>query len=87
MPARKIACLGAGSRYFTRALGDLAVTPALAGSELALYDIDSHKQLRRSHENPAIEHLYAEFLGEPNGPKAHELLHTHYQARMPRGIR
>ena len=53
----------------------------------ALYDIDSHKQLRRSHENPAIEHLYAEFLGEPNGEKAHELLHTHYQARMPRGIR
>jgi Iron only hydrogenase large subunit, C-terminal domain len=53
----------------------------------ALYDIDSHKQLRRSHENPAIEHLYEEFLGEPNGKKAHELLHTHYQARMPRGIR
>jgi len=53
----------------------------------ALYDIDSHKQLRRSHENPAIQHLYAEFLGEPNGEKAHELLHTHYHARMPRGIR
>jgi len=53
----------------------------------ALYDIDSHKQLRRSHENPAIEHLYAEFLGQPNGEKAHELLHTHYNARMPRGIR
>ena len=53
----------------------------------ALYTIDEHKQLRRSHENPAIEHLYAEFLGEPNGEKAHHLLHTHYQARMPRGIR
>jgi iron-only hydrogenase group A len=53
----------------------------------ALYQIDEHKQLRRSHENPAIEHLYAEFLGEPNGEKAHHLLHTHYQARMPRGIR
>jgi iron only hydrogenase large subunit-like protein len=53
----------------------------------ALYKIDSTKQLRRSHENPAIEHLYAEFLGEPNGEKAHHLLHTHYQARMPRGIK
>jgi len=53
----------------------------------ALYKIDSDKQLRRSHENPAIEHLYQEFLGEPNGEKAHHLLHTHYQARMPRGIR
>jgi iron-only hydrogenase group A len=53
----------------------------------ALYKIDSDKQLRRSHENPAIEHLYQEFLGEPNGEKAHHLLHTHYTARMPRGIR
>jgi iron-only hydrogenase group A len=53
----------------------------------ALYKIDSDKQLRRSHENPAIDHLYQEFLGEPNGEKAHHLLHTHYQASMPRGIR
>lgn len=53
----------------------------------ALYAIDDKKQLRRSHENPAIQHLYDEFLGEPNGEKAHELLHTHYHARMPRGIR
>lgn len=53
----------------------------------ALYSIDAQKQLRRSHENPAIEHLYAEFLGDPNGEKAHQLLHTHYQARTPRGIR
>nr|WP_320131611.1 NADH-dependent [FeFe] hydrogenase, group A6 [uncultured Holophaga sp.] len=53
----------------------------------ALYAIDTHKQLRRSHENPAIEHLYADFLGDPNGEKAHRLLHTHYQARTPRGIR
>ena len=43
MAARKIACLGAGSQYFTRALGDLAVTTGLAGSELALYDIDCEK--------------------------------------------
>nr|WP_320130965.1 NADH-dependent [FeFe] hydrogenase, group A6 [uncultured Holophaga sp.] len=53
----------------------------------ALYSIDAQKQLRRSHENPAIEHLYTEFLGEPNGEKAHQLLHTAYQARNPRGIR
>jgi iron only hydrogenase large subunit-like protein len=51
----------------------------------ALYQIDSDKQLR--HENPAIEHLYQEFLIEPNGEKAHQLLHTHYHASMPRGIR
>ena len=47
----------------------------------ALYDEDAGKALRRSHENPSIQKLYAEFLGEPNGHKAHELLHTHYVAR------
>lgn len=43
MPNLKIACLGAGSFYFSRALGDIAITSALAGSELALYDIDLDK--------------------------------------------
>jgi alpha-galactosidase len=43
MPSVKIACLGAGSLYFPRALGDLAVTPGLAGSEVTLYDIDLEK--------------------------------------------
>ena len=52
----------------------------------ALYTIDGVKKLRRSHENPAIKELYASFLGEPGGPKAHSLLHTHYHARQPRGI-
>jgi iron only hydrogenase large subunit-like protein len=53
----------------------------------ALYAIDDNKQLRRSDENPDIEHLYADYIGEPNGEKAHKLLHTHYQARLPRGVR
>ncbi|WP_368320685.1 iron hydrogenase small subunit, partial [Parabacteroides distasonis] len=29
-------------------------------------------------ENPYIQQLYSEYLGEPCGPKAHKLLHTHY---------
>ena len=37
--------------------------------------------LRKSHENPDIKKLYAEYLGEPNGHRAHELLHTHYTDR------
>jgi len=37
--------------------------------------------LRKSHENPAVNELYAEFLKEPLGHKSHELLHTHYTAR------
>lgn len=43
-----------------------------------LYDIDSNKQLRKSHENPDIAALYKDFLGEPCGHLSHELLHTHY---------
>jgi len=43
MPSKKIVCLGGGSRYFIRALSDLAVTEGLAGSEITLYDIDTEK--------------------------------------------
>jgi NADP-reducing hydrogenase subunit HndD len=44
----------------------------------AIYAEDKGKKLRKSHENPYIKKLYEEFLGEPGGHKAHELLHTHY---------
>ena len=42
----------------------------------ALYDIDSAPgRIRSSHENPQIQTLYNEFLGEPCGGLAHDLLH------------
>jgi len=53
----------------------------------ALYAIDANKQLRKSHDNPEIQRWYAECLGSPNGQKTHELLHTTYTARTPRGVR
>jgi iron-only hydrogenase group A len=53
----------------------------------ALYAIDSGKKLRKSYENPAIEEVYSSYLGGPGTEKAHELLHTHYHARQPRGVR
>jgi alpha-galactosidase len=43
MPSKKIVCLGGGSGYFTRALGDIIATPGLAESEITLYDIDMEK--------------------------------------------
>ncbi|MFW6253091.1 MAG: iron hydrogenase small subunit, partial [bacterium] len=46
-----------------------------------LYQDDRDRELRFAHENPAIKKLYRDFLGEPMGPKAHELLHTTYTAR------
>jgi iron only hydrogenase large subunit-like protein len=53
----------------------------------ALYRIDAGQSLRESHENPEVQRLYAEFLGEPNGAKSHELLHTSYAPKEPGGVR
>ncbi|MCF7689639.1 MAG: [FeFe] hydrogenase, group A [Cephaloticoccus sp.] len=47
----------------------------------AIFAEDEGKQLRMSHENPAITVLYSEFLGQPLSEKSHHLLHTHYHAR------
>ena len=47
----------------------------------ALYDSDAQSKKRKSHENEAVQKLYAEFLGEPGSHKAHEVLHTSYIAR------
>ncbi len=46
-----------------------------------LYTEDEAKVMRKSHENPFIKALYAEYLEHPNGHKSHELLHTHYVRR------
>ena len=47
----------------------------------ALYNEDQGKTIRKSHENPMIKKIYADYLGKPNSHKAHELLHTKYTAR------
>ena len=46
-----------------------------------LYGQDANMPLRKSHENPIVDTVYKEYLGEIGGHKAHELLHTHYIAR------
>ena len=44
----------------------------------ALYRQDEGMTYRRSHENPVVQKVYADFLGEPGGHKAHALLHCSY---------
>lgn len=44
----------------------------------ALYDQDAGQTYRKSHENPVLKQVYEEYLGEPGGHKAHELLHCTY---------
>ncbi|HUW42593.1 MAG TPA: NADH-dependent [FeFe] hydrogenase, group A6 [Rectinemataceae bacterium] len=47
----------------------------------ALYAEDLRLGMRKSHENPSVQALYADFLGEPLGHLSHELLHTEYERR------
>lgn len=47
----------------------------------AVYKEDRNLPIRKSHKTPEINMIYRDFLGEPNGHKAHELLHTHYTPR------
>ena len=47
----------------------------------ALYDEDTIKELRVSSDNPQIQELYQNFLGEPGSELAEELLHTSYTGK------
>lgn len=45
-----------------------------------LYALDRENPLRFSHENPDVQALYREYLGEPLSERAHHLLHTDHKA-------
>lgn len=47
----------------------------------ALYDEDAGKAMRRSHQNPIVQEVYANYLGAWGGEKAHHILHTKYYAQ------
>ncbi|MDA3944439.1 MAG: [FeFe] hydrogenase, group A [Bacteroidetes bacterium] len=47
----------------------------------SLYNVDKQLQLHKAQENPYVKELYQMTLGEIGGPKAHDLLHTHYHGR------
>ena len=46
-----------------------------------LYADDKKSEFRKSHQNPDIKKIYADFLEKPSSHKAHKLLHTHYVPR------
>lgn len=66
---------GGGQPYATSS--DETRAQRIAG----IYKDDEKSEHRCSHHNPYIKKVYDDFLGEPNGKKAHELLHTHYTPR------
>ncbi|MBI9016674.1 MAG: iron hydrogenase small subunit [Phycisphaerae bacterium] len=46
-----------------------------------LYNVDKMLQLHTAQDNHIVSEIYDKELGEPNSPKAHELLHTHYHSQ------
>ncbi len=68
-------CIGGGGQPIPT---DLGIREKRIGG---IYTADEKMVLRKSHENPAIQQIYKEFLEEPLGHRSHELLHTQYVAR------
>lgn len=66
-------CIGGGGQPYHH--GDIEI---IKKRQQAIYSEDRNKTRRKSHENEEVLKLYKEFLGEPYGKKAHELLHTYY---------
>ena len=66
-------CIGGGGQPYHHGNADV-----LKKRQMAIYQEDRNKTIRKSHENPYIIKLYEEFLGRPMSEKAHKLLHTAY---------
>jgi len=68
-------CVGGGGQPY--GINDEVRTKRAEG----LYKEDDEAVIRCSHDNPDIQKLYKDYLGEPLGEKAHKLLHTKYKAK------
>lgn len=66
-------CIGGGGQPYHHGNMDI-----IRKRQEAIYREDAGKTRRKSHENEMVMKLYREYLGEPYGDKAHELLHTTY---------
>jgi NADH-quinone oxidoreductase subunit G/NADP-reducing hydrogenase subunit HndD len=68
-------CIGGGGQ-------PLSTSPDIRKQRAAaIYECDTSAAIRKAHENPAVQELYATWLGKPLGEKSHHLLHTHYHAQ------
>jgi NADH-quinone oxidoreductase subunit G/NADP-reducing hydrogenase subunit HndD len=66
-------CIGGGGQPYHH--GDQNI---IKKRQEAIYEIDRNMPRRKSHENKMVLKLYNDYLGEPYGKIAHELLHTCY---------
>lgn len=79
-------CIGGGGQPYPPEGYTILDPRLLAKRTKALYDIDKSKKLRKSHDNPDIKKIYQDYLEKPGSHKAHELLHTHYSQKLPKGV-
>ncbi len=79
-------CVGGGGQPYAGSNSIPLDEEILKKRAEALYGIDRRKTIRAAHNNPAVRRVYKEFLGNPLSQKAHEILHTHYSPRYPKGI-
>lgn len=68
-------CIGGGGQPILKQ-GDV-----LEKRRNGLYTADQQNKYRKSHENPAVQKLYEDFLDEPLSETSHRYLHTHYKKR------
>lgn len=69
-------CIDGGGQPFIH--GDVSI---IEKRMKGIHSVDTDKKVRLSYKNESIKRLYDEFLGEPYGEKAHELLHTEFVSR------
>ncbi len=73
-------CVNGGGQPIVNAQTRNIVDVAKARASV-LYKKDKKDELRKSHDNPVVKTLYAEYFDKPNSHKAHEVLHTSYVKR------
>lgn len=69
-------CIGGGGQPYHH--GNMEI---IKKRQKAIYREDRGMKRRKSHDNPMVKKIYKDFLGEPYGEKAHQLLHTSYTPR------
>ncbi|MBN1892542.1 MAG: iron hydrogenase small subunit [Clostridiales bacterium] len=80
-------CIGGGGQPYPADGRYVLNREVLEKRAASLYKIDAEKKIRKSHDNPYIQQLYQQFLQHPGSEIAHELLHTTYEPKEPRGIK
>ena len=47
----------------------------------AIYDMDNGAEIHAAHQNPSVQKIYSDFLGEPGGELSRNLLYTNFTPR------